>query len=100
MNLKEQFKRLGGHRLNEQQEPAGFDYKYFKGQVDSLSTTLMEFEQELSTNLEQIADDPTAMGSVAAEQARNNVSRYIMGAEKQLEGLHKMLDRLERKGEF
>ena len=84
----------------KEQEDTGFDYKYFKGQVDSLSNTLMEFEQELSTNLEQIADDPTAMGSVSAEQARNNVSRYIMGADKQLEGLTKMLDRLESKGEF
>ena len=78
----------------------GFDYKYFIGQVDSLSNTLMEFEQELVTGLEQIADDPVAMGSVSAEQARNNVSRYIQGAEKQLEGLTKMLNRLESKGEF
>ena len=54
----------------------------------------------LNGRLEQIADDPTAMGSVAAEQARNHASRYIQGAEKQLEGLRKMLDRLERKGEL
>jgi hypothetical protein len=84
--------------LKEQEE--GFDYNYFKGQVDSLSTTLMEFEQELSTNLETIADDPAAMGSVSAGQARNQASRYIIGAERQLENLSKMLDRLERKGEF
>ena len=51
-------------------------------------------------NLETIADDPAAMGSVSAEQARNQASRYIIGAERQLENLSKMLDRLERKGEF
>jgi len=84
--------------LKENEE--GFDYKYFKGQIDSLSNTLMEFEQEISTNLEQIADNPAAMGSVSAEQARNQASRYIIGAEKQLENLSKMLDRLESKGEF
>ena len=84
--------------LKENEE--GFDYKYFKGQIDSLSNTLMEFEQELSTNLETIADDPAAMGSVSAGQARNQAARYIMGAEKQLESLSKMLDRLESKGEF
>ena len=78
----------------------GFDYKYFKGQIDSLSNTLMEFEQELSTNLETIADNPAAMGSVSAEQARNQASRYIIGAEKQLESLSTMLDRLESQGEF
>jgi len=87
------------NKVNEV-EDQGFDYKYFKGQIDSLSTTLMEFEQELSTNLEQIADNPAAMGSVSAEQARNQASRYIIGAEKQLENLSKMLDRLESKGEF
>jgi len=91
---------VGAFRKPLKENEGGFDYKYFKGQIDSLSNTLMEFEQELSTNLEQIADDPAAMGSVSAEQARNQASRYIIGAEKQLENLSKMLDRLESKGEF
>tara|TARA_B100000519_G_C13936423_1_gene293959 strand:- start:176 stop:478 length:303 start_codon:yes stop_codon:yes gene_type:complete len=84
----------------KENEEVGFDYKYFRDQVDSLSNTLMEFEQEISTNLETIADNPAAMGSVSAGQARNQAARYIMGAEKQLESLSKMLDRLESKGEF
>ncbi len=91
---------VGGFKKPLKENEGKFDYKYFKGQIDSLSNTLMEFEQELSTNLEQIADNPAAMGSVAAEQARNQASRYIMGADKQLENLTKMLDRLESKGEF
>ena len=65
-------------RSLKENEEAGFDYKYFKGQIDSLSNTLMEFEQEISTNLEQIADNPAAMGSVSAGQARNQAARYII----------------------
>ena len=84
--------------LKEQEE--GFDYKYFKGQIEALETTLQDFEQELVTGLEQIANDTIHPGSIAAEQARNQVSRYIQGADKQLEGLRKMMDRLESKGEF
>ena len=81
-------------------EQVGFDYKYYKGQIESLETTLMEFEQELVTALQQIADDPAAMGSVSAEQAKNNASRYIQGSEKQLDNLSKMLDRLESKENY
>ncbi len=84
----------------KEQDEVGFDYNYFKGQVESLETTLQEFEQEIVTNLTQVADDPTAMGSVSAEQAKNNAARYIQGAEKQLDNLSKMLARLESKGEF
>ena len=32
----------------KENEEVGFDYKYFRDQVDSLSNTLMEFEQEIS----------------------------------------------------
>ncbi len=88
--------RFGG----QDSDTSDFDYKYFKGQVESLETTLQEFEQEIATSLETIADDSAAMGSISAGQARNQASRYIQGADKQLEGLRKMLDRLERKGEF
>ena len=69
-------------------------YKYYKDQITALEETLMDFEKELATALEQIADDPMAMGSVSAGQARNQAARYIQGADKQLDGLQKMMDRL------
>ena len=93
--------KFGGRDGDDGDEgKSGFDYKYFKDQVETLETTLLTFEQELSSALEVISDDPSAMGSVSAEQARNNGSRYIMGAEKQLDNLSKMISRLESKGEF
>ena len=84
----------------KEQEEGGFDYKYYKDQITALEETLMDFEKELATALEQIADDPMAMGSVSAGQARNQAARYIQGADKQLDGLQKMMDRLESRGEF
>ena len=115
MNLKEQFKRIGGKRLNEdmawerkfgqplptlkdvaakhrtnEQEghPSVFDYKYFIEQVEGLIETLEEFEQEIGTQLEMKADET---GEPFWKQAENQTSRYIMGAHKQLEGLLKKL---------
>jgi hypothetical protein len=46
------------------------------------------------------AEDPTFMNQTAAQQAENQARRYIMGSQKQLEGLAKMLDRLESRGEL
>ena len=37
---------------------------------------------------------------VAAQQAENQARRYLEGAEKQIEGLQKMLDRLESRGDL
>ena len=89
-----------GKKKIHEAEYMEFDYKYYKDQITALEETLMDFEKELATALEQIADDPMAMGSVSAGQARNQAARYIQGADKQLDGLQKMMDRLESRGEF
>jgi len=77
-----------------------FDYKYYKGQIDATLEALEAVEEELIRDLEQRSDDDMYRGSSAAQQAENQARRYIQGAEKQLEGLAKMLDRLESQGEL
>ena len=50
--------------------------------------------------IESRAEDSNFMGQTAAQQAENQARRYIEGAEKQLGGLAKMLDRLESSGDL
>ena len=77
-----------------------FDYKYYKGQIQAGIEAVEAIEEELMRELQVRAEDPMFMGQVAAQQSENQARRYIMGAQKQLEGLAKMLDRLESRGEL
>ena len=79
---------------------AEFDYKYYRGQVQAGIEAIEAIEEELMRELQGRAEDPTFMGQTAAQQAENQARRYIIGAQKQLDGLRKMLDRLESKGEL
>jgi len=72
-----------------------FDYKYYKGQIQAGIDAIEAIEEELIRELQGRAEDPTFMNQSAAQQSENQARRYIAGAEKQLEGLAKMLDRLE-----
>ena len=85
------------HKLNEQEE-AGFDYDYFIGQIEAAQEAVEAVEEELIRSLDAIAEDDEVYGMVAtaAEQTSNQARRYISGAEKQLEGLQKLLDRAKR----
>jgi phosphate uptake regulator len=74
--------------IKEQSEPV--DYQYFLEQVDGLIQAMQDFEQELSTTLEQ-KDEET--GDSQYQQMQNQVARYMQGAERQIEGLRKMIDR-------
>ena len=56
-------------------------------------------EEELIRDLEGRAEDEMNP-SYAAEQALGQARRYFNGAEKQIEGLQKLLDRLDRTGEL
>ncbi len=90
-------------RINEFDDNAQFqefDYKYYKGQVQAAIEALLAVEEELIRELNGRAEDDMFMGQVAAQQAENQARRYIAGAEKQLEGLAKMLDRLESRGDL
>ena len=76
-----------------------FDFKYYQGQIDSITETLETMEEELIRDLEGRAEDDVNP-SYAAEQALGQARRYFNGAEKQIEGLQKLLDRLDRTGEL
>ena len=89
------------HSLKEQ-NGEGFDYDYFIKQVEALIETKEEVEYELINTLDNIAEDEEIYGLVsdAAEQSANQARRYFAGAEKQLEGLQKMLERSKRQKSF
>jgi phosphate uptake regulator len=74
--------------IREQSEP--IDYQYYLEQVDGLLQAMQDFEQELGTSLEQ-KDEET--GDSQYQQMQNQVARYMQGAERQIEGLRKMIDR-------
>ena len=95
-NIKEEEGMLG------QAEGGGFDYDYFIGQIDSLIETKEEIEYELLQTLDNLAEDEEVYGLVSdkAEQAANQIRRYINGAEKQLEGIKNLLDRSKRTKAF
>ena len=127
-NLKEQFKRIGGQRLNE--SPLGelpssklmkmksnplteledtstkegqwgeFDYKYYSEQIEAAIEAVEAVEEELVRELQGRAEDDTFYNQIAVEQAENQVRRYINGAMKQLEGIQKMLERAENRKDF
>ncbi len=82
----------------KEQEDQGFDYDYFIGQIEAAQEAVTAVEEELIRSLDALAEDDEVYGLVAtaAEQASNQASRYISGAEKQLEGLQKLLDRVKR----
>ena len=120
MNLKNQYKRLFEGRaahakanqlkmndslLNEQDvadTASGFDYDYYIEQIETLQSTIEETEYELLQQLDNLAEDEEVYGlvSTAAEQAANQVRRYINGATKQIEGIEKLLDRAKRQKSF
>ena len=95
-DIKEEEGMLG------QAEGGGFDYDYFIGQIDSLIETKEEIEYELLQTLDNLAEDEEVYGLVSdkAEQAANQIRRYINGAEKQLEGIKNLLDRSKRTKAF
>ena len=79
---------------------APFDYDYYKGQIQAAVEAVAAIEEELIREFEGRAEDPMSANQTAAQQAENQARRYIAGAEKQLEGLAKMLDRLESRGDL
>jgi bisphosphoglycerate-independent phosphoglycerate mutase (AlkP superfamily) len=89
-----------GKKKVHEAEYMEFDYKYYKGQVQAAIEAVEAVEEELMREIQGRAEDPTFMNQTAAQQAENQASRYIQGAQKQLEGLAKMLDRLESSGEL
>jgi hypothetical protein len=67
-----------------------FDIEYYSDQLNTIMTSVEEFHQELGTNIEMKGDET---GDYQYETAEKQISRYIMGTIKQLEGLQKYLER-------
>jgi len=78
--------------MADQQEP--FDIEYFSDQINELLTACDEFHQEIGTNIELKSQET---GDFQYDTMEKQVSRYIMGATKQLEGMQKYLERQKGK---
>ena len=76
--------------LKEQSEP--IDYAYFIEQSNGLLTAVEDFQKEFSTALEA-AEEQT--GNSQYQQMQNQVARYLNGAHKQIEGMYKMIDKVQ-----
>ena len=79
-------------KLLKEQQQGAVDYKYFLEQSDGLITAIEDFEKEMVTALEA-AEEET--GNPAYKQMQNQVARYLNGAHKQIEGMYKMIDRVQ-----
>tara|TARA_R110002050_G_scaffold188030_1_gene322426 strand:- start:1116 stop:1553 length:438 start_codon:yes stop_codon:yes gene_type:complete len=79
-----------------------FDYEGALSQVDIAIDAINGIEEDLVRGLDMIANDETIYGLVRdkAGQAVNQVRRYINGAQKQIEGINKLLKQAQRNGEF
>lgn len=76
-----------------EQEP--LDIEYFSEQINTILESIDEFHQELGTQVEMKGEES---GDYQYETIEKQVSRYINGAVKQLEGLQKYLERQKGKG--
>ena len=72
------------------QEPEKIDIEYYSDQINELLTSIEDFHQELGTAVEMKGDET---GDYMYETAEKQISRYLMGTVKQLEGLQKYLER-------
>tara|TARA_A100001201_G_scaffold139782_1_gene132132 strand:+ start:367 stop:738 length:372 start_codon:yes stop_codon:yes gene_type:complete len=95
---------IKAHSLNEDDAntTGEFDYDYFIEQVESLIETKEEVEYELLQTLDNLAEDEDVYGMISdnAERAANQIRRYVAGAEKQLEGIIRLLEKAKRSKEF
>ncbi len=80
----------GGFSPGGDDGPEEFDIKYFNDQLSAILETIDEFHQELGTQIEMKGEET---GDYMYDTAEKQISRYINGATKQLEGLTKYLER-------
>jgi len=101
-SVQKAFEAKKGIKEQEEDFQREFDYDYFIEQIESLIETKEEVEYELLQTLDNLAEDEEVYGLVSdkAEQAANQIRRYINGAEKQLEGIKNLLDRSKRTKAF
>ena len=100
--VKSAFENVNEVESDDANTTGEFDYDYFIKQFDSVQEVIEETEYELLQTLDGLAEDEEVYGLVSdkAEQAANQIRRYINGAEKQLEGIKNLLDRSKRTKAF
>ena len=101
-SVQKAFQAKQGLKEEDVNTTGEFDYDYYLKQVEAVQETIEEFEYELLQTLDTLAEDESVYGLVSdkAEQAANQVRRYINGAVKQLEGIQNLLERHKRVGDL
>ena len=96
--VKSAFENVNEVESDDANTTGEFDYDYFIKQFDSVQEVIEETEYELLQTLDGLAEDEEVYGLVSdkAEQAANQIRRYINGAYKQLEGIQNLLKRHKR----
>ncbi len=75
--------------------PEPLDIEYYSDQLNKLIDQLRDYHQDLGTDVEMRGDES---GNYEYETMEKQLSRYISGAEKQLDSLQKYLERQKGKG--
>jgi|TARA_R110000850_G_scaffold232817_1_gene357853 hypothetical protein len=101
-SVQKAFQAKQGLKEEDVNTTGEFDYDYYLKQVEAVQETIEEFEYELLQTLDTLAEDESVYGLVSdkAEQAANQIRRYINGAVKQLEGIQNLLERHKRVGDL
>tara|TARA_R100001377_G_scaffold59944_1_gene36205 strand:- start:136 stop:528 length:393 start_codon:yes stop_codon:yes gene_type:complete len=102
-SVQKAFRSKQGIKEDDEANTTGeFDYDYYIEQLAAVSETIEEFEYELLQTLDTLAEDDQVYGLVSdkAEQASNQIRRYINGAVKQLGGIQDLLERHKRSGDL
>jgi|TARA_R110001606_G_scaffold126327_2_gene260176 hypothetical protein len=97
-SVQKAFQSKTGIKEEDVNTTGEFDYDYFIKQFDSVQEVMETTEYELLQTLDGLAEDDEVYGLVSdkAEQAANQIRRYINGAYKQLEGIQNLLKRHKR----
>mgnify|MGYP000073548436 CR=1 FL=1 len=89
----------GGPSPGGSDEPGGgpepLDIEYYSDQINEVLTAMDDFHQAIGTDIEQKSE---TSGNYQYDTMEKQVSRYVSGARKQLEGLQKYLERQKGKG--
>jgi len=79
--------------IADQQE--GMDIEYWVGQLNTILESIDDFHQEIGSDVEMKSQET---GNYEYDTMEKQVSRYVNGAQKQLEGLQKYMERQKGKG--
>ena len=88
--------------LKEQEAPIVFEYDMHIEAIENVIEMLEGAERDLVGQLEAIAENESTYDMVAdkAEQSVNVISRYKSGAEKQLEGIVRLLEQAKTRRSY